>query len=101
MATIRTNSKPAKWIAKRPDHERRTTDNYRFYNSRAWRRESRRFRIEFPLCAECLIEGLTMPGDCVDHIDPIESGGSKWDWDNFQTLCNRHHAIKSGREAHR
>ena len=34
----------------------------------------------------------------VDHIKPINKGGSKLDIDNLQSLCNRCHALKSAKE---
>jgi 5-methylcytosine-specific restriction endonuclease McrA len=34
----------------------------------------------------------------VDHIKPINQGGSIWNKDNLQTLCNRCHNKKSAKD---
>ncbi|WP_161325612.1 HNH endonuclease [Lactiplantibacillus plantarum] len=34
----------------------------------------------------------------VDHIVPLFAGGKPYDWDNLQSLCDYHHALKSQRE---
>ena len=31
----------------------------------------------------------------VDHIIEIEDGGEMWDIENLQSLCKRHHIIKT------
>lgn len=52
----------------------------------------------FPLCAHCLLEGITKATDEIDHIKRLKDGGADTD-DNCQGLCFRHHKIKTGREA--
>lgn len=101
MPTINTNSKKPSWVSERPSQERRKEDDQKFYNSRPWRRTSKRYRIQNPLCAECERNGLVTSADCVDHIRPIQQGGAKWNWDNLQSLCHSCHAKKSGKEAHK
>ncbi|MDY8146840.1 HNH endonuclease signature motif containing protein [Lactiplantibacillus plantarum] len=34
----------------------------------------------------------------VDHIVPLSAGGEAFDWDNLQSLCDYHHALKSQAE---
>jgi len=53
------------------------------------------FIKENPECNEC-----GRIAQMVDHIQPVRLGGSFDDIDNLQSLCNRCHAAKSGREAH-
>ena len=36
----------------------------------------------------------------VDHIVPIQQGGSKWDADNHMGMCGEHHDKKRGKESH-
>lgn len=80
----------------------RSTEEYvSFYNSKQWR-SLRNYYIQMnPLCELCDAEGYTIPGQCVDHIEPMRFGGSKTSLDNLQTLCNPCHATKSGRESKR
>lgn len=51
-----------------------------------------------PLCVQCLEEGKIQPGRVLDHITPIERGGSVYDGDNLQWLCDHHHNIKRATE---
>jgi 5-methylcytosine-specific restriction endonuclease McrA len=86
------------WLPKRKMHER-IVDNEGFYNSSKWRKFSRFYKDNHPLCIECEREGLVGPADVTDHIIRIEAGGDKWSEDNMQSLCNQHHNSKSGRES--
>ena len=90
-----TRSKPFEY------RDRRTTDNSKFYHSSQWEAIRLQQLMREPLCRECKKIGLEVPGTVVDHIEPIEDGGSKTDSDNLQTLCNTCHNRKSGREAHK
>lgn len=81
----------AKWMNK-------DNDNMKFYNSKAWRSLSRMQRERFPLCVHCKDEGKTVPMDHVDHIIPINQGGDPLDPRNLQSLCKRHHSIKTAKE---
>ncbi len=74
------------------------TNNYNFYNSRSWRNFAHQLRKDEPLCRMCIAEGRTTPCTMVDHIIPINQGGSKWDKDNLQPLCKSHHAKKSAKD---
>jgi len=53
-----------------------------------------------PYCQECSNAGISTLGKILDHIIPISMGGHPWLTLNYQTLCTRCHAIKSGKEAH-
>ena len=53
------------------------------------------------LCQECKRNGNYTPGNVADHIKPVTRGGSFWDIDNIQTLCTKHHQIKSQSEVRR
>jgi len=95
-----TKHQPRPWQPERKAQARRRNDNNEFYNSQAWRKYRRAFIDNNPLCVVCDGSGLFVVGTVVDHIVPINEGGSKWDIANLQTLCDSCHAIKSGREAH-
>ncbi|MAO64278.1 MAG: hypothetical protein CL666_04705 [Balneola sp.] len=51
-----------------------------------------------PMCVECLEEGHVKEGRVLDHIQPIERGGEKYNEDNLQWLCDRHHNMKRATE---
>ena len=48
-----------------------------------------------PLCEHCLLNNIAKPVEEVDHIIEIEDGGEMWDIENLQSLCKRHHIIKT------
>lgn len=68
------------------------------YQNHIWRKVSKRFRIDNPLCAKCQENGLTRPSEVVDHIKPINQGGDPWNPANFQALCVECHNKKSRSE---
>lgn len=99
MAYVKKNSDLPPWVTPNAPHGRKKKPtNYKFYNSKRWRRLSTAFRMENPLCAECERKGIMRQGQHVDHIIPINQGGPAWDWDNLQTLCLSCHARKTARE---
>lgn len=64
------------------------------YNER-WRRIRLSKLQSEPLCRMCLSAGMTVPATVVDHIKPIEDGGTHEE-SNLQPLCKRcHDAIKT------
>lgn len=71
-----------------------------FYVSVAWRRLRKWFLADPAnrLCAICIKEGEFRPTTVVDHIRPINQGGSALDANNLQGLCTYHHAAKSATE---
>ncbi len=98
MPTLNLSSPRPKWIPERVAHGRRVVSNYEFYNKRAWRKVAKLHKQLNPLCVMCEQAGRITPATVTDHPIPINEGGSKWDWDNLQSLCDRCHAIKSATE---
>lgn len=102
------SSRKRPWKPARPKHERK--HNNPFYHSPEWRKARRSYIADHPLCEWCKKKGKTVPGTTVDHkrrINPYDAYdtqdgryGEPLDSANFQTLCDRCHAIKSGRERH-
>jgi len=80
----------------------------RFYKSPEWKRSRLAHLVENRLCVTCTAEGKVNTGNICDHIKPInpvdayDTHGGKYgeplDSSNLQTLCEHHHAIKSGKE---
>lgn len=93
-------SKRAKWLPERKAHERRKVSNKKVYNSPDWKDAARHYLHSNPYCTICKAQGWKEMATVVDHIHPINQGGSVWDRDNWQALCDVHHNQKSGREAH-
>lgn len=80
------------------------------HSSNRWRRTSRLYREAHPICEACLRAskegdqsrekraGMINLATSVDHIMPLFAGGEPYDWDNLQSLCDYHHALKSQAE---
>ncbi len=67
-----------------------------FYGTNAWRKLSKNFRINNPLCKMCDDRGISRLGKYVDHIIPIDIDYDlRLDVDNLQHLCSKCHAHKT------
>lgn len=78
--------------------QQRGTATQRGYDSR-WRRAREQYLKENPLCVECLKEGHITPATVIDHIVPHKGDPVLfWDKGNWQSLCKRHHDIKTAKE---
>lgn len=67
-----------------------------FYKSSQWRKLSRRFLENNPICVQCYQEGVIRKADVVDHVVELRDDWSRrLDESNLQPLCYRHHNIKS------
>ena len=73
----------------------------KFYQSVAWKRCRKQFLENNPLCVECKKEGRPIEARVVDHIVPRKDGGSDFSQTNLQSMCVKHHAIKSAKEKRR
>ena len=65
----------------------------KFYNSTKWRKISKAFLKNNPLCIVC-----KRPATLTDHIKEIKDGGSRYSWDNLQPMCNSCHNKKTAKE---
>lgn len=62
---------------------------------RRWDKISSQRRKKEPLCRLCLSAGVIMPAEIVDHIVPLEDGGSNEE-SNLMPLCKRcHDSVKT------
>ena len=66
----------------------------------AWRKIRNRYIAAHPLCEHCLKEGKVTPAQEVDHIVPLEHGGTH-DETNLQALCKPCHSRKTARDGDR
>jgi len=64
---------------------------------RPWARKREGILLRDPLCVKHLAAGVTIASVEVDHIVPIEQGGSDDD-SNLQGLCHDCHAEKTADE---
>lgn len=87
------------WKPERKSFDRVKT-NYEFYNSWKWRKRSKLFKENNPICVKCDQNDMVSAAMFTDHIQRIEDGADPWDESNWQSLCEFHHNQKSGREAH-
>lgn len=64
-----------------------------------WRKASRRFLQENPLCVLCRQAGKIRTSEVTDHIIPHKGDMVLfWDRSNWQALCWRCHSRKTARE---
>lgn len=69
----------------------------KFYRLTAWRKLSRRFLENNPICVKCYQNGVIRKADVVDHVIEIRDDWSRrLDESNLQPLCYRHHNRKTG-----
>jgi len=65
------------------------------YGTYRWKKLRKQKATLNPLCEHCLLNDIARAVQEVDHIHEIEDGGEMWDIDNLQSLCKRHHIIKT------
>lgn len=66
-----------------------------WYRSSRWR-EIRTTQLQRePWCAMCMAEGRMTPATEVDHIIPHRGNEHKFYSGPFQSLCGKHHAMKT------
>ena len=64
-----------------------------------WRKASRRFLQENPLCVHCRQAGKIRASEVTDHIVPHKGGmAAFWDRTNWQALCKPCHDRKTAKE---
>lgn len=66
----------------------------------AWRKIRNRYIAKHPLCKHCEEQGRFTPAAEVDHIVPLEHGGTH-DETNLQALCKPCHSRKTARDGDR
>lgn len=86
-----------KKVQRRPNPRDSKRDN--FYHTTVWRKK----RLEILQrdsyqCQPCKRNLKLVQANTVDHITPINQGGSKLDNSNLESTCARCHAKKSARE---
>jgi 5-methylcytosine-specific restriction protein A len=69
-----------------------------FYHTSRWKRESKAFRQEHPLCEQCKREGFIVPSEVTDHIIPKNICKNPWDKSNWEALCKRHNLAKGAQD---
>ena len=92
-------------------HVSKTSDySNMIHGSNKWRRTSLLYREAHPVCQACLRAakegdqsrgkraGMINLATSVDHIKSLADGGSAYDWNNLQSLCDYHHSLKSQQE---
>ncbi len=73
-------------------------DSQRFYFRASWKRFREAHLNAEPLCRICKADGRLVEAVIVDHIIPRSEGGAGLDHQNCQSLCAKHHAIKTRKE---
>lgn len=71
----------------------------RLVRDKKWAKLSKAFLAKNPICIACEWEGKTVAAKVSDHIRPFWwDAAGRYDENNLQSLCVRHHAQKSGKE---
>ncbi len=65
------------------------------YNTARWKRIRKAHLKQEPDCVECKKDGWQVEGTQVDHVVPHNGDREKFYNGKLQTLCDRHHAIKT------
>lgn len=86
------------WMGERPTHSWSKAKHYKFLKSAAWEKAALAHKMQNPWCVMCLDEGIYTPVQETDHIVEVRDGGALLDFNNMQSLCKRHHLIKSNAE---
>lgn len=69
------------------------------YKLAAWRKASRAWLRNNPICVDCDELGLVVLASEVDHVAPHRGDRQKfWDRSNWQSLCKPCHSRKTARE---
>jgi len=78
--------------------DQRGSSAERGYNAK-WRRYRIRYLIDHTLCIN--FDECHNVATVVDHIIPVNRGGSFWDPDNHQLMCKSCHDRKTAKENNR
>ena len=71
---------------------------HKFYNTAKWKRVSKNYKVNNPLCEMCSKRDVVRIGEYVDHIIPIQIDYElRLDIENMQCLCSKCHAHKTQR----
>ena len=82
----------------RRDAPDRPSSNERLYNWQ-WRKESKAFLRENPLCYYCGLQGRTTAATCVDHAEPHRGDPEKfWNRRNWRASCGPCNSAKAARD---
>jgi 5-methylcytosine-specific restriction protein A len=94
------------WVKEKVAFERPVDFSW-FYNDRKWRRVSKAYREQNPICEceECKASLTVKPAKVCDHIKGLkyllDNGLDPYDFKELQSMSNECHNKKSGKESHR
>ncbi|MGY3750999.1 HNH endonuclease [Vagococcus acidifermentans] len=74
---------------------------FKFYHGRKWKKLSKLYRLNNPICVHCERRNIIRKVDVVDHKIPIKSqeGWKKrYDENNLQSLCHSCHNTKTAND---
>ena len=87
------------WKATLPKSNKSWGHDTGFYAKKAWRNLRASKLREDPLCESCKRDKQYITATVVDHIKPRRDHPDlELSWDNLQSLCEKCHNSKSGRE---
>ncbi|MCP4703273.1 MAG: HNH endonuclease [candidate division Zixibacteria bacterium] len=85
-------------LKKKQYHRNRNKEWQHLYGS-SWQRARKSFLSQYPLCAECLKNGITKVANVVDHRIPHKGNTNLfWNVGNWNSLCYSCHNKKTAKE---
>lgn len=95
----RCEKHPYKPTKKRKVYSHHIVNGRNIYSTNEWKKLSKAKKRLNPLCEECERMSIYTPAKIADHIIEIEDGGSPYDINNLQSLCDPCHKRKTAQEA--
>lgn len=69
-----------------------------FYKGKKWRQMSYNYRLNHPICENCIENGIIVKSDMVDHVEEIRDNWERrYDETNLKALCWSCHNSKTNR----
>jgi len=87
-----------KWIRKiKKDYNKSYSkpELAKLYHTTRWRKLRGWYIKNNPLCVMCKENNIIKEAYLVDHIQEVYDGGSMWDYNNLQSLCDPCHRSKT------
>jgi 5-methylcytosine-specific restriction endonuclease McrA len=82
----------AQRLASHQDYNKRRDSSDAFYKTYAWRKFSKEYRLQHPLCQACKEAGRIRQADLVDHIQPFKLRPDlAFALSNVRPLCHECH----------
>lgn len=83
---------------RRKERDAHIPEHQRLYNDPRWKSIRANQLAEYPWCARCLENDHYVAATDVDHVEPHRGDPVKFFSGPFESLCHRHHSVKTAIE---